>query len=310
MDRRQFIEQVAAWSAGAAIAAPIFNVSSILAAEAAQKSEGAPLLSVAKGKDYAALVDRVMKPLGGIANFVKKDDRVVVKPNIGWDRSPEQAANTHPDVVKAIVQHSLDAGAKRVMVFDYACNDARRTYTKSGIKKAVESIGDPRAQCVFVDSSKFIPVDIEKAKSIKRFQFYKDAMPPECDCYINVPIAKNHVLAKLTIGLKNIMGVIGGNRGDIHRDIGDRIADLNLVIYPKLTIVDATRILLRNGPTGGNVADVKVLDTLIASADTVAADAYATTLFDMKPEDLSSTVAAAALGLGEMDLSKVKIVEA
>ena len=96
------------------------------------------------------------------------------------------------------------------------------------------------------------------------------------------------MLAKLTLGLKNVMGVIGGNRGEIHKDIGQRIADLNLVVRPKLTIIDATRILLRNGPTGGNLEDVKVLDTLIASADTVAADAYATTLFGMKPEDIGS----------------------
>jgi uncharacterized protein (DUF362 family) len=310
MDRREFIEQVAAWSAGAALAAPVFNVQSILAAEADQKPQGGPLLAVAKGKDYAALVDRVMKPLGGMGKFVREGARVVVKPNIGWDRSPEQAACTHPDVIKAVVQQCLDAGAKRVLVFDHPCNDPRRTYANSGIKNIVESIGDSRAQCVFLDAKKFVPVDIKNAKSIKRFEFYKDAMPPECDCYINVPIAKHHVLSKLSLGLKNIMGVIGGNRGEIHKNIGDRIADLNLVVYPQLTIIDATRILLRNGPTGGNLADVKVLDTLIASADTVAADAYATTLFGMKPTDVSSTVAAAALELGEMDLAKIKIVEA
>ena len=308
MDRREFLEQVAAWSAGACLATPVFNVSSIVAAEG--KPQGASLLAVAKGKDYAALVEQVMKPLGGMAAFVKKDDRVVVKPNIGWDRTPEQAANTHPDVVKTVVQQCLDAGAKRVLVFDRTVNDARRCYVKSGIQAAVESIGDSRAQCVFQDQSKFVPVQIENAKSLKEFHFYQDALATECDCYINVPIAKHHCLSKLTIGLKNAMGVIGGNRGEIHKGIHQRIADLNLVIRPKLTIVDATRILLRNGPTGGNLEDVKVLDTLIASADPVAADAYATTLFGMKPEELGSTVAAAKLGLGEMDLSKVKILNA
>lgn len=307
MDRRQFLEQVAAWSAGA-LAAPVFDVRSILAAE--EKPKGQSLLAVAKGKDYAALVDRVMKPLGGMRAFVKEGARVVVKPNIGWDRTPEQAANTHPDVVKAIVRQCLEAGAKRVLVFDRTCNDDRRCYAKSGIQAAIDSIGDSRAKCVFQDKKKFVPVKIENGKSIQEFEFYKDAMAPACDCYINVPVAKHHVSAKLTIGLKNIMGVIGGNRGEIHKDLGQRIADLNLVVLPQLTIVDATRILLRNGPTGGNLEDVKVLDTLIASADTVATDAYATTLFDMKPEDIESTVAATKLGLGEMDLSKVKIMEA
>jgi len=310
MDRREFLEQVAAWSAGVCLATPVFDVNAILAAE--PKSSKKPLLSVATDdqKDYAELVSRVMKPLGGIAAFVKEGDRVVVKPNMAWDRTPDQAANTHPVVIKTIVQQCLEAGAKRVLVFDRTCNDARRSYAKSGIQAAVEAINDSRAQCIFPDDNKYIPITIEKAKSIKEFKFYKDALETDCDCYINVPIAKHHCLAKLTIGLKNIMGVIGGNRGEIHKDMDQRIADLNLVVRPKLTIVDATRILLRNGPTGGNIADVKVLNTLIASADPIAADAFATTLFGMKPSDLGSTVAGAKLGLGEMDLSKVHIVKA
>ncbi len=306
MDRREFIEQVTAWSAGTCLAAPLFDVRAVLAAE--ERSNGKPLLVVAKGKDYEALVDKVLKPLGGMAAFVNKGDRVVVKPNIGFERRPEQAATTHPDVVKAIVQRCLDAGARRVLVFDRPVNDARRSYARSGIKEAVESIDDSRVRCEYVKDKDFVPVKIADGKSLDKFDFHRDALPPECDCYINVPVAKHHCQAKLTLGLKNVMGVIGGSRGIIHRDLNRRIADLNLVVRPKLTIIDATRILLRHGPTGGNLEDVKVLDTLIASADTVAADAYATTLFGEKPDYLGSTVAAAKLGLGEMDLSKMKIV--
>ncbi len=308
MDRREFIEQVAAWSAGACLAAPLFDVRAVMAAEAGSKEM--PLLVVAKGKDYQALVETVLKPLGGISAFVKKGDRVVVKPNIGWDRTPELASNTHPDVVKAVVKHCLDAGASRVMVFDRSVNDPRRCYARSGIKAAVEALGDSRVKCEYVVERDYIPVKIAGNKSLDEFNFNRNSIPPECDCYINVPVAKHHGQARLTLGMKNVMGVIGGNRGIIHRDLNRRIADLNLVVRPKLTIIDATRILLRHGPTGGKIEDVKVLDTLIASADTVAADAYATTLFGMKPKDLGSTVAAAALGLGEMDLSKVKIVNA
>lgn len=305
MDRREFLRQVAAWSGGACLATPVFHVPSILAADA--RPAAAPLLAVVKGKDYAALVERVLKPIGGMGTFVRKGARVVVKPNIAWARTPEQAANTHPDVVKAVVEQCLDAGARQVLVFDRTCNDPRRCYAKSGIQAAVESVGDSRVRCFFPDKKKYVPVAIEKAKSLKKFEFYKDAL--DADCYINVPVAKHHGLAKLTLGLKNVMGVIGGNRGEIHKNLPQRIADLNLVIRPTLTIIDATRILLRNGPTGGNLDDVKVLDTLIASADTVAADAYATTLFGMKPEQLGSSVAAAKMGLGVMDLSKVKIVK-
>ena len=130
----------------------------------------------------------------------------------------------------------------------------------------------------------------------------------EADCYINVPIAKSHSIARLTLGLKNIMGMMGGNRGSIHRQLAPSLADLNSVIVSKFTLIDATRILLRHGPQGGNLDDVKVLDTLIASTDMVAADAYATTLFDLKPEDIASTVAGHEMGLGEINLDKVKIV--
>jgi len=309
MDRRDFLKQVTAWSAGATLAAPLFHVGSILAAE--NQPKGQPVVAVVKGTDYGALVAKVLEPLGGMKAFVKQGDRVVVKPNIGWDRKPEQGANTNPEVVKAIVKLALDAGAKQVLVFDRSVNDVRRCYVASGIQAAVEGLKDPRAQCVFQDQKKFVPVKIENAKSLNQFDFYKPALESDCDCYINVPIAKHHLLSKLTLGLKNAMGVIGGNRGLIHQqNIHHRIADLNLVIKPKLTIMDATRILLRNGPTGGKLEDVKVLDTLAASADMVAVDAYATTLFGMKPEDIGATVAANQLGLGEIDLGKVKIVEA
>jgi uncharacterized protein (DUF362 family) len=306
MDRRSFIEQVAAWSAGACLTTPIFDVRSVLAAENGPR--GKSILAVAKGKEYEALVERVLQPLGGIAAFVTRGDRVVVKPNIGWDRTPEQGNNTHPDVVRGIVKLCLDAGAKQVVVLDHSVGEPRRCYARSGIQGAVESVGDPRARCVFPDKRRLVPVQIADAKSLKQLDFYRDVLGTDCDCYINVPIAKQHHSTKLTLGLKNAMGVID-NRGEIHKDIHQRIADMNLVIRPQLTIIDATRILLRNGPGGGTPDDLKVLDTLIASADIVATDAYATTLFGMKPEEVRSTVAATKHGLGEIDLSKVDIVE-
>ncbi|MCE5302463.1 MAG: DUF362 domain-containing protein [Planctomycetaceae bacterium] len=307
MDRREFLERVAAWSTGVCLATPIFRVRDIVAAEANARKRS--VVSVVRGKDYAALVDRTLKSLGGIKKFVQEGMRVVVKPNIGWDRPPEQAANTNAMVVEAIVRQCLDAGAKRVWVFDRPCNDPRRSYARSGIPAAVASIGDVRAQCFQLNPKRYVPVRIDGGKSIQQFEFYRDALETECDCYINVPVAKHHALARLTLGLKNTMGVLGGRRGELHKDIGPRLADVNLVIRPKLTIIDATRILLRNGPGGQSLDDVKVLDTLVASTDPVAVDAYATTLFGLKPEDVRSTVAAHQLGLGEMDLSRVKILE-
>lgn len=304
MDRRQFIRDIVLWSAGIALVTPRFTIRpAALAAE-----QPPPLLSLAKGEEYTALVTRVLEPLGGMAHFVRPGDKVVIKPNIGWDRNPEQAANTHPLVVQALVRQALEAGAQRVLVFDRTCNEQRRCYANSGIEQAVRAIKDRKAVIEHVDQRKFVPVDITRGQSLTRWELYRDAL--ECDCYINVPVAKHHGLSRLTLGLKNTMGVIGGNRGRLHFDLAQKLADLATVIRPQLTVIDATRILLRNGPQGGNLNDVRRMDTLIASADPVAADAYATTLFDLAPDALDSTVAAHAMGLGEMDLGKIRVVEA
>jgi uncharacterized protein (DUF362 family) len=299
MDRRDFLKQVMLWSAGITSAIPSFQiVPELLAME-----KHPPLVSHAKGKDYYKLVAQVLEPLGTISKFVTTGDRVVIKPNMAWDRNPAQAANTHPQVVKALVELSLDAGAKKVMVFDRTCNEERRCY-----EEAMATVKDSRLKYFHPDSRKFIPVNIKRGKAVRKLDIYKDAL--ETDTYINVPVAKHHSLSRLTLGLKNSMGVLGGNRGQMHHDLGQKLADLATVVRPKLTVIDATRILLRNGPQGGDLDDVKVLDTIVASADPVACDAYATTLFDLQPEEISSTVAAYKLGLGEMDLAKMQIIQA
>lgn len=302
MERREFLKQVSLWSAGLLVSSPMFKITPQLFAADPPK----PKLIIGKGTDYEELVSRIMKPLGGMSSFVKKDSRVVIKPNMGWDRRPEQAANTHPLVVKALVQMALDAGASEVKIFDRTCNEERRCYNNSGIKPEMDSIQDSRVKCVHIDNRKFVPIKIDNGKSIREWSFYKDAL--EADCYINVPIAKHHGLSRLTLGLKNIMGVIGGKRGEIHNNIGQNLADLNTVIRPQLTVVDATRILLKNGPQGGSLYDVKVMNTVLASIDPVAADAYATTLFGLDPGDIESTRAASQMGLGEMDLSKLNVI--
>ena len=304
MDRRDFLKQIMLWSAGISTAIPSFQiVPELLAAD-----EQPPLVSHAKGKDYYALVAQVLEPLGTISKFVTTGDRVVIKPNMAWDRNPAQAANTHPQVVKALVELSLDAGAGKVMVFDRTCNEERRCYVNSGIQDAMATVKDSRLKYYHPDSRKFVPVDIKRGKAVRRLEIYKDAL--EADTYINVPVAKHHSLSRLTLGLKNSMGVLGGNRGQMHQNIGQKLADLATVVKPKLTVIDATRVLLRNGPQGGDIDDVKILDTVIASADPVACDAYATTLFDLQPGEISSTVAAYKLGLGEMDLAKMRIIQA
>lgn len=302
MDRRDFLKQISLWSAGLSLSVPSFKICEALALE--QKT---PLLTHATGKDYDELVTRILKPLGGMQKFVRTGDKVVVKPNIGWDRNPAQAGNTHPLVVKALVEQTLEAGASEVRVFDRTCNEERRCYVNSGLKDALDKIKDKRVKFFHPDDRKYIPVDIERGKAVNRLEIYKDAL--EADTYINVPVAKHHSLAGLTLGIKNSMGVLGGRRGSLHHKLGQKLADLATVVQPKLTIIDATRILLRNGPQGGDLKDVKIMDTVIASADPVAADAYATTLFGLQPEEIESTVAAHKLGLGEMNLKAIEIIK-
>lgn len=299
MDRRRFLQKAMALTAGAGMPVPLINITKALAAAPA------PEVSMVTGVPYEAAVRRALSMLGGMGAFVGEGSRVVIKPNIGWDRSPELGANTHPLVVRALAEMALEAGAAEVKVFDRTCNERRRCYVNSGIQSALEEMDDGRVRLEHIDDRKFVEVDIKRGKSLKRWQIYKDAL--DADCYINVPVAKNHGLSRLTLGLKNSMGVIGGNRGSLHFDIGQKLADLATVLQPTLTVVDATRMLLANGPQGGRLSDVKVADTIIATRDPVAADALATTLFGLRPEDIGSTVAAFSMGLGEMNVDAMRI---
>jgi len=269
----------------------------------AEKKVATPMdLAVVQNGDPAALVQKAVEMMGGISQFVKKGNVVVVKPNIGWDRVPEQAATTNPDVVAEIVRLCLKAGASKVKVFDSTCNQAKRCYVRSKIEQAASAAG---ADVSHIYEQKFKKVNIPDGNELKSWLFYRDAL--EADVFINVPIAKHHSMSRVTLGLKNIMGVIGDNRGKIHNHFDVKIVDLNTVIKPQLTIVDAVRILMNNGPTGGNLNDVKQMNTIIAGVDPVAVDAYGATLFDLKPDDLGFLREAHERGLGTMDLGSLKI---
>lgn len=263
-----------------------------------------PLVGVATGADYGKITRDAIGAVGGIRRFVKPGDVVVVKPNMGWDRTPEQAANTNPQVVRAVVEEALAAGAKKVKVFDRTCNDERRCYANCGIPAALKGLA--RVEVRFIENERFKKVPLN-GQTLREWELYGEAL--SADVLINVPVAKHHKLTGLTLGLKNIMGMMGGDRGKIHKQIEPALADVNAVLKSHLTVIDATRILVDHGPQGGDLADVKVTNTVIASADIVAADAYATTLFGKKPSDIGVTVAAARRGLGEMDLRKVRVVK-
>lgn len=301
MNRRDFIRrslQAASLSAFGAL--PILDLTPHAGAE------GPVELAVRKGEDIPALVRATVDALGGMSKFVKPGETVVVKPNIGWDRTVEQAANTHPEVVATVARLCLEADAARVRVFDRTCNNPQRCYVQSGIKAAIEALDDSRVKLEHMNRRGYQEVGLQNGVALQKWEFYQPAL--DADRLINLPIAKDHSISTLTLGMKNIMGVIGGNRGMLHRNIDEALADINSVIHSDLTIVDATRILVANGPQGGDPEDVKKLDTLIASADIVAADSYAATLFGYRPEEIPTIVAGARRGLGIMDLNKVKRV--
>jgi uncharacterized protein (DUF362 family) len=267
-----------------------------------------PLLAKAQGANWAHLVGDAIEALGGLKKFVNPGETVVVKPNMAWDRTPELGANAHPVVVRKVVELCLEAGAKQVKVLDHTCHDPRKSYLSSGIKAAVEGIKDPRTVVEFVDERRFVEVKVEKARALKKWYFYKDVL--EADRFINIPVAKHHSEARLTLCLKNMMGAIGGWRGRIHVGLHQNIADMNLILRPDLHILDATRIMLKNGPSGGRLEDVEVRNLLFAGTDPVALDAYGTTLFGLKPEDIGYINRAHELGRGEMNLDKIKLVTA
>ncbi|TLM65687.1 MAG: DUF362 domain-containing protein [Deltaproteobacteria bacterium] len=299
VDRRTFVRT--ALAAAALGSVPVLDLLAVPA-----RAAEAPPLAVRKGSDIAKLVRDTLAALGGMGRFVKPGSVVVVKPNIGWDRTVELAANTHPEVVRTLAELCLEAGAKQVRLFDRTCNDPRRCYTQSGIAAAIDSLRSERVTLEHMDPRAYREVTIAGGKALPTWEFYRPAL--EADVFINVPVAKHHSISRLTVGMKNLMGVIGGSRGKLHTDIAESLADINSVLPSDLTVVDATRILVANGPQGGRLEDVRRLDTLIASPDIVAADAYAATLFGLKPEEVPSIVAGARRGLGVMDLNRIRLV--
>lgn len=262
-------------------------------------------VAVAEGHDHAGITRRAVAALGGMGRFVRRGQVVVIKPNMGWDRTPAQAANTNPLVVRSLAEQALAAGARIVKVFDRSCNDERRCHVQSGMRDALK--GMENVELKFMENERFRMVSIP-GTAVREWELYGEAL--SADVFINVPVAKHHGLSRLTLGLKNIMGVMGGNRGRIHRNLDVALADINGVMKSHLVVIDATRILTAHGPQGGDLADVRVLNRVIASTDIVAADAYATTLFGLKPADIPVTVAAHRRGLGEMNLDRIRVVRA
>ncbi len=265
---------------------------------------GRPQMAIAKSHtEPEELVRRAVQALGGMKAFISRGDIVAVKPNIGWDRMPVHAANTNPRVVAEVVRLVFDAGAKEVIVTDASCNEPNRCFQRSGIWHAAHDVG---ATVILPAAHRFREMRL-KGEVLDAWPVYTPLV--NADKVINIPIAKHHNLSKFTGGMKNWYGLLGGRRNRLHQNIDVSIADLATFMRPTMTIMDATRVLLRNGPQGGNVDDARDMHQVIASLDQVACDAYGATLIGVQPEQVRYLALAAERGLGKVDWRSLPHVE-
>jgi len=303
MNRRDFMKSSIAVT-GFVLAGPAISLGT-----EAEAAGGARIFVAGGGAEEA--VRSVLAEAGGMQAFVKKGDSVLVKPNFSFSNAPDAATTTSPELVKEVVLMCKEAGAERVTVADHTIRVARTCLERTGMKAALDGIDGVKISTPSKKSG-FKTSGIERGKSLKEVEIAKDYL--DADVYINIPVAKNHSAATVSFGLKNQMGLIY-DRWAFHSkyDLHQAIADLATVMKPQLTILDATRCLVTNGPSGPG--DVVKMGKVMCSTDIVALDAYATTLLDwggktLKPEDIGHIRHASEHGLGEMDLAKVEIVEA
>jgi uncharacterized protein (DUF362 family) len=323
MDRRDFLKDLAlggvlaglgprflggapqggeAGAGGAAMAVPQGGAAGAGgAAIAAPQAAAAPDLAYIQGDSPAAITRAAIETLGGMGKFVSKGDVVMVKPNIGWDRTPELAACTNPEVVRTLVEMCLAAGAKKVTVMDNTTNQAQRCYARSGIAAAAKAAG---ADVPFVNPRRIKKMSI-KGEWLKDWDVIQDFV--EADKLINVPIAKHHSLCRLTLGMKNWLGALGDPRNQLHQDLDRAMVDLAAFFKPTLTVLDAYRILVRNGPQGGRPSDTKLTKSVVAGRDYVAVEAAGASFFDIPPAELVYIKLANQKGLGRMDWEKLRV---
>jgi len=302
MDRRNFIK--AGIAAGVLVSSAKGNSSLLRGLYSANSNPAAPYDMVAiKGGEPDAMFEQAIEAMGGMKRFVGKNQKVVVKPNIGWDVIPEKAANTNPKLVAKIIRSCFDAGAKEVYVFDNTCDNWTRCYTNSGIEKAVK---DAKGKLVPGNQeSNYHPVDLKNTKKLTKAKEHELIL--EADVFINVPVLKHHGSGKITVAMKNLMGIVW-DRGYWHRnDLHQCIADFASYRKPDLNIVDAYNVMLQNGPRGVSVDDLSLMKSQIITTDMVAADAASAKLFGIEPESVNYIKHAASMNVGQIDLTKLNI---
>lgn len=316
MDRRSFLKSIAA--IGAAFAVKTVGATDVLtqynsteAVDADQSSGttgGTPDLVAVMGGAPAEMFRKAIAEMGGISTFVKKGQKVVVKPNIGWDKTPALAGNTNPELVAEIVKQCLAAGAKEVVVFDNTCDEWQKCYKNSGIEDAVEKAGG--RMMPGNNESYYVAINLPKGKTLKKAKVHKAII--DCDVWINVPILKNHGGAKMTMAMKNLMGIVWDRRYFHNNGLQQCIADIcTLDKKPALNVLDAYRVLKDNGPQGRSAADVVNGKALFISRDIVAIDTAGNKFFNqirpMSIDQVSHIANGQAHGLGTMNIDKLNV---
>ena len=257
---------------------------------------------VVHGEDIQKMIAAGIAKMGGWEKFVKPGAKVALKPNLAWKSTPEQGGNTHPSIVREVVLAAEAAKAKQVLIPENTCQPEKETFPTSGI---LEALKGTKAKLYRPKRADYVEVDVPKGKICRKAKVTRDLI--EADCLINMPVAKHHGGATLTISMKNWMGAVDNNtRRSWHRDgLHQCIADFSTYLKPHLVIVDATRIMLDHGPQGpGKLAHPH---EIIFSTDPAAADAYAASLFNKTPADVPHIKLAGELGVGCIDLAKIKI---
>lgn len=289
LGRRAFLKTGATAAVAAAVAS-------------AQAEEPVATIVVVHGTDIPKMIAAGIAKMGGWEKFIKPGAKVALKPNLAWKSTPEQGGNTHPDIVRAVVLAAEAAKAKQVLIPENTCQPEKETFPTSGI---LEALKGTTAKLFRPKRADYVAVEVPKGKLCRSAKVARDLV--EADCLINMPVAKHHGGATLTISMKNWMGAVdNATRRSWHRDgLHQCIADFSTFLKPSLVIVDATRIMLDHGPQGpGKLAHPH---EIIFATDPAAADAYATTLFGKKPEDVPHIRLAGELGVGCVDLKKIKV---
>lgn len=305
MRRREFLKTALV---GAVAGAVKIDGNTILAADKGADAQTPNDLVAVMGGEPVELYRKGIEAMGGMSRFVKKGQKVVVKPNIGWDKTPEYGANTNPLLVGEIVKDCIKAGASEVVVFDHTCDEWEGCYKNSGIAEAAQKAG---AKVAYGHDEKYYQeVDLPLAVNMKKAKIHEAIL--NCDVWINVPVLKNHGGAKMTISMKNYMGIVW-DRGYLHKhNLQQCIADATTYEKrPVLNIVDAYRIMTQNGPKGKSVNDVQLAKAIFMSTDIVAVDTAATKFFsqykEMSLENLPYLSMAQNAKVGTMDINSLKV---